>query len=998
MSGWHMSSIHKSNILQRMFFSLIEKASEKLDSTQQDSSGCIQPDVVYDIEHAPLKKILHALEQRAAKQQGYFQFEGLQSEPTTKNEESVSGLVGKIFGILFVSAIMTVSCLGIAYEVLVGAGLSGFGLGFALAVLGVFSFMVNMYIPFKELIHKRVPKSTLGSTQKVKNHLKIFYRKGGAKEPETEEEERYFTYDLYAENTNEIIKTILKDGKLPRIEELEAWLDGYPDELKAQVWLTYNCFATAKNRGLRDIILLNQFGVRAALYELLEENKIFAEKVMEACKQQYIPLDVFSEVRKTIFSWLEKKGGSINRSGFVRDYFYGDKQCWKKMSVRSKYYAFSELCDDLPVQASYIAIYQMLRQMHYASRHVEELTAKNNLPGDQSKKRELFIEIAKKMFRRNDWQQRKSLNNLWQKGVPALLMNAMTFINALMANSITVMAVGAGTITALASFFSGSEIFFSMLLGASAFFSSILSIRPVVKKQIASISNMWSIIMREECGRSKLIADSFRCDWDQIAGLLIATGMAVATALFTMMHAQGMIKYQKNKALAFLVQTFFTSFAPWLQPFYVPLIGVVSFFVAFFFYSRIAQFYRVQKLGQLNLAWRGIGGGRKRQNGVVVFWSCLSVLASVVQTWVVYACVTSYLAVSWVAVNGIALCTFFTVYALNQKASIGLRSALSDLYNGYFYQAKSHDTNKESLCKLFLKESRGLQRQMSTVLGTPKSASRLGKGRAFFQGEKSKGSGVKDAGFLGDLNHGQQDTDSSGMEDEGSLSGLDKRQQYLEDLGLDDEDFFSDLNQGQQYEEIGRDSKGYFLGDLNENQQAVTEELEVVSGVQSRKERQQQGAQREGVVNVWKLNQRDGDVRLSLSPRGVRFGEEEMGGNFALPASARRGGRRPPTAIHFPITDIGEGKGLGKNSRVARHEMDAARQSKVYAIFQQLKQTTVVESVYSRGGNAKSHSLLNRQSETYANAGSDNNNPDCQKRGEGRNDGSETPRTRAKRV
>ncbi len=721
MSNGHMSSFHKSNILQRMFFLLNEKASEKLDGTRKDSSGRMQQDVSYDVEHAPIKKILHALEQRAAKQQGYFQFEGRQAGPTAKDGESVVVLVAKVFGILFISAIMTIFCLGITYEVLVGGGLSGFGLGFVLAVVGAFSFMVNMYIPFKELIHKRVPKSTLGATQKDKNHLKIFYRKSGGKDPETQEEERYLTYDLYAENTNEMIKSILIDGKLPRIEELEGWLEGYPDELKAQVWLTYNCFATAKRQGLRDIILLNQFGVRAALYELIEEDQAFTDKVMEACQQEHIPLDRFSEVRLAIFSWLEKKGGDINRSGFVRDYFNGDKRWGEEMSVRTKYYAFSELCDDLPVQASYIAIYQMLRQMHYASRHVEELTKKAKLSDGQSKKREVFREITKKMFQRNDWQQRKSLNNRWQKAGPALLINAMTLINALMANSITVIAVGAGTISALASFFSGSEIFFSMLFGASAFFSSLLSIGPMVKKQIASFSSIWSILMREECGKSKLIADSFRCGWGQFAGMLIAMGMAIATALFTMMHAQMMIKYQKNKILAVIVQTFFTSVAPWLQPFYVPLIGVVSFFMAFFFYSRIAQFYRVQKLGPLNLAWQGSGAGWfKRQRGIAIFWSCLSVLASAVQTWVVHECVTSYLAVPLVAVNGIALSTFFIVYALNQKASIGLRSAVSDLYNSCFYQGARHDKNKESIRKLFLQEKNIMRPTTSTVIGTPK--------------------------------------------------------------------------------------------------------------------------------------------------------------------------------------------------------------------------------------------------------------------------------------
>lgn len=740
-----MSSFHKSNILQRMFFLLNEKATEKLDNTSKDNSGGVQQDVGYDIEHAPIKKILHALEQRAAKQQGYFQFEGLQTESTAKGGESVAALVVKIFGILFISTIMSISGLGITYEVLVRGGLSGWGLGFTLGVVGLFSFMVNMYIPFKELIHKRVPKSTLGSTQKAKNHLKIFYQKNGKKEPETQEEERYFTYDLYVENTNEIIKSILRDSKLPRIEELEGWLEGYPDELKAQVWLTYNCFATAKKRGLRDIILLNQFGVRAALYELVEENNVFADQVMEACKQEYIPLDVFSQVRQTVFSWLEKKGGDINRSGFVRDYFYGDKRWWKEMSVRSKYYAFSELCDDLPVQASYIAIYQMIRQMHYASRHVEELTAKAKLSSDQGKKRIVFRDIAKKMFRRNDWQQRKSLDNQWQKGVPALLVNAMTFINALMANSITVIAVGAGTISALATFFSGSEIFFSMLFGASAFCSSLLSIKPVVKKQIASFSNIWSIIMREECGKSKLIADAFRCRWDQVAGVLIAIGMAIVTALFTMIHTQAMIKYQKNKILAIFVEAFFTGIAPWLQPFYVPLIGVVSFFVAFFFYSRIAQSYRVQKLGQLDLAWRSSGvGWFKRQSGVAIFWSCLSVLASGVQTWVVYECVTSYLTVPFVAVNGIALCTFLTVYALNQKASIGLRSAVSDLYNSYFYQGASQDKNKESIRKLFLQDRDIMRRTASTILGTPRRSEKQEDSRdnPFFKQEQENGQGV----------------------------------------------------------------------------------------------------------------------------------------------------------------------------------------------------------------------------------------------------------------
>ena len=600
------------------------------------------------------------------------------SETTLKAPRQVKGAVNAfliLLGVFVMYSLTGILAYNITWSTLLALGFSNhIKLTAASLLVGFFTFITAVSKPLKWFAGSITTKQSLASAEQESIHNKLFQNNLLQKDKYTKIEQSFFSYEVKLAKVKTILKEILIKDIVPKVNDLSAQLDKIPEELAAQVWLAFLSRVTAHRSSARAQLLKNQTSVRAAIYDLIDKDKDnFIEFVFNITSKDKIMLEDINQMRDKVLSWLEEPENAevVGRSGFNRQDFYQ-----RSRSKRCVLY-----------YQKIVAVHQVLRLVYFVRKHMDE--AKDQMKADGQRgmtsisEKEVFKSLAKKMIRKLDWFQRSSMPH---QSHTARKVNGSTlifFCYGLLVQGGFMVAMSFSSLSRLyAASTNAAKIAISFAIAISGFCVSWFYTKKLAEKQIHRSKYYWELLSEDKLNVG-MLSDFWFPGLKGIVRKVMAFTMAVTTSIFTYQFMQWALE-QTSGDIALIKEVFFGYIAPWLQPIYIPVASLASFYVGIFFFARVLKFYFNEE--RQDRGWQLANIRREVLATVSIVKRPVSILATLAATLQAGICYVAMVPLSpnpYLSVS-LVVTAFLALNAMNRNGYHSIQKSLHQLKSLYY--------------------------------------------------------------------------------------------------------------------------------------------------------------------------------------------------------------------------------------------------------------------------------------------------------------------------
>lgn len=640
-----------------------------------------------------------------------------------QTKEPIVGSLVHICGLLITYGLIGWAMFNLTWSSLVIAGgLNDTVLTCASLMVSVFSFIVVFHKPLKSFIKTITDLHVLSAEEKKSIHNRLFQTEGLISDKYSTAEESFFKYEVWLKKTKSYLKAIHIRGESRNAIEVEEWIknEKLPKELSAQVWLGYLSRLAGSRSDSRSSFLKNQSCVRAAIYELIDNDNRFLQKIMGICIKKNMSLDEVISIKHDIFQWLSKEENAerVGKKGFNRDYIY----------------AFS---NGLSYSALYISLYQSLRVFHFLRHHVDQ--KKDEIARCKNTNQEkVFKALAKKMLHKLDWAQRSIMPHGTKsqsgKEFQKFRLNVLPFVRmclGLVGAGLMVAIVANAPIWASSATTLGGKIFLSSVSALSGCFVSWYYVGKLGLKQFHVTKYYWELQLDERLS-AKMHGDLWYTGIKGVIRKLTAILMSITTAIFTYSYLS-VVSQDPQSTTALIWRLLFTNIAPWLQPIYAPLAGLITFIVGVFFFERLLKFYFHNE--RQDRQWSINNIRAILFSTINIFNKPMKLAATLVAALQTYICYNSlaYISPSIYLSTSLAFTCLIAFNAMNRNSYKSFSKSIDQLYKGLFNESrgmsvescfhKSHQQSTEESTKSLQNQDQnlGLRNLSHTSLNTAKT-------------------------------------------------------------------------------------------------------------------------------------------------------------------------------------------------------------------------------------------------------------------------------------
>ncbi|MEC8063852.1 MAG: hypothetical protein VX112_03295 [Pseudomonadota bacterium] len=595
-----------------------------------------------------------------------------------ETKEPIVGSLVHIFGLLTIYGLVGWAMFNLTWiSLVIAGGLNDMILTCASLMVSVFSFIVVFHKPLKSFIKTITDLHVLSSEEKKSIHNRLFQTEGLVTDKYSKAEEAFFKYEVWMKKAKNYLKAIHIRGESRKATEIEEWIlkEKLPKELSAQIWLGYSSRLAGSRSDSRSSFLKNQSCVRAAIYELIDNDDRFLQKIMGICHKKNISLIEVISIMNDIFQWLSKEENAerVGRKGFNRDKFYA-------------------LSNGFAHSAMYISLYQSLRVFHFLRHHIDQ-KKEEIARSENTNEKTAFKALAKKMIHKLDWAQRSIMPHATKsqsgKEFQRFKLYVLPFVRiclGLVGGGLMVALVANSPIWASSATTLGGKIFLSSISALSGCYASWYYVGKLALKQFHVTKYYWELLSDDRLS-AKMHGDFWFTGTKGVIRKLTAILMSTTIAIFTYRYLS-VVAQDPQSTTALIWRLLFTNIAPWLQPIYAPFAGLITFIVGVFFFERLLKFYFHNE--RQDRQWSISNIRAVLFSTINIFEKPMKLAATLVAALQTYVCYNSlaYISPSMYLSTSLVFTCLIAFNAMNRNSYKSFRKSIDQLYKGLFYESR----------------------------------------------------------------------------------------------------------------------------------------------------------------------------------------------------------------------------------------------------------------------------------------------------------------------